>query len=291
MINSMTGFGKGRAGLNQGELVCDLRSVNHRGFSLYIKLPEGLLDYEAELRDWLKGRIKRGKVTLTVTATPGTLAGEVTIDEDRAGQVATAARGLQGAHPHLAPLSLGELLLIPGVLVTAEPAEREETVRKAIFSALATAFAEFNAARGTEGANLVTDLRERLAAMQAEVAKIRVRAADLPRLWKAQLESNLAKLATEVKFDPERIAQEIAIAAERCDINEELVRLTSHFEQLAALLEAGGELGRKLDFLAQELLREANTIGSKAGNLDVARSVLALKGEIDKVKEQVQNLE
>ncbi|HNW91657.1 MAG TPA: YicC family protein [bacterium] len=288
---SMTGYGKGRAALGNGEVSCEVSAVNNRSLAIVFRLPHELREWEPELRDWLKGSVLRGKVTVAMNLSGSPLLGQVRVDAEKANAIAAAAKKLQAEHPYLAPLSVGELLLVEGVVETRSAAVDTDAVRAALKEALANALEAFNRARELEGDNLVADIRQRIEMIHADLDTIRELAQDAPREYREKLTANLARLAPDLQFDPVRVAQEIALAAENCDIHEELVRLDSHLTNAAQLLEAEGEVGRRLDFVAQELLREANTIGSKTITLAISRAVLRIKGEIDKIKEQVQNLE
>jgi uncharacterized protein (TIGR00255 family) len=177
------------------------------------------------------------------------------------------------------------------VVQTSPPACDADAVSAALQQALRDALENFNRVREQEGENLGQDIRQRLQMMRGDLENIQELASEAPREYREKLTANLAKLAPDVQFDPVRVAQEIAMAAENCDVSEEIVRLTSHFTAAEQMLDSEGELGRRLDFLTQEMLRETNTIGSKTITLAISRAVLRLKGEIDKIKEQVQNLE
>lgn len=288
---SMTGYGKGKAALGNGEVACEISAVNNRSLAIVFRLPHELREWEPELRDWLKGSVLRGKVTVGMNLAGSPLLGQVRIDADKVRAIAEAAQTMQREHPYLAPLSVGELLLIEGVVETRSAAVDTDAVRAALKAALQDALGAFNRAREAEGDNLAADIRQRIEMIKADLETVRELAQDAPREYREKLTANLARLAPDLQFDPVRVAQEIALAAEHCDIHEELVRLDSHLTNAAQLLETEGESGRRLDFVAQELLREANTIGSKTITLGISRAVLRIKGEIDKIKEQVQNLE
>jgi uncharacterized protein (TIGR00255 family) len=289
MIVSMTGFAAASAELPGASLVAELRSVNHRYLDLSLRLPDELRPLEPALREKLSARLKRGKVELRLglnrTAPGG--AARLAVDGARVDALAGAAADVARRVPGAAPLSVNEILRWPGVL--AEPSVDPATLAARASALVEEVAAELAAARAREGAKLAGVLSARCDDIAAEVARVAPR---IPAAHTAYTEKLHARLR-EAGLDPdeERLKQELALFATRIDIDEELERLTAHVAEFRRVLAAGGAAGKRLDFLAQELHREANTLGSKSVDAEVSRAALELKVLIEQIREQVQNLE
>jgi len=289
MIVSMTGFAAASAELPGASLVAELRSVNHRYLDLSLRLPDELRPLEPALREKLSARLKRGKVELRLglnrTAPGG--AARLAVDGARVDALAGAAADVARRVPGAAPLSVNEILRWPGVL--AEPSVDPATLAARASALAEEVAAELAAARAREGAKLAGVLSARCDDIAAEVARVAPR---IPAAHAAYTEKLHARLR-EAGLDPdeERLKQELALFATRIDIDEELERLTAHVAEFRRVLAAGGAAGKRLDFLAQELHREANTLGSKSVDAEVSRAALELKVLIEQIREQVQNLE
>jgi uncharacterized protein (TIGR00255 family) len=292
----MTGFG--RAGFQVGELAfeVELRSVNHRYLDARVRLPRLLAGFEADVRARLQARLGRGKVDLSVTS-PGAAgpAPRVEIDLAAARHYLQAAAELRASEGLAGELGVAELLALPGVARFVEPELPAESLREGLERAVDAALDAADAMRAREGAALECDLRERLSRVEALADAIASRADTVQRAVRERLRRRAEQLAQETGlFDEARLHQEIVLAADRLDIAEELVRLRSHVEQFRRVLDDAGPgkpVGRRLDFLLQEFAREANTVGSKASDAPVAHSIVELKTEIERLREQVQNLE
>ncbi len=289
MIVSMTGFAAASAELPGASLFAELRSVNHRYLDLSLRLPDELRPLEPALREKLSARLKRGKVELRLglnrTAPGG--AARLAVDGARVDALAGAAADVARRVPGAAPLSVNEILRWPGVL--AEPSVDPATLAARASALVEEVAAELAAARAREGAKLAGVLSARCDDIAAEVARVAPR---IPAAHTAYTEKLHARLR-EAGLDPdeERLKQELALFATRIDIDEELERLTAHVAEFRRVLAAGGAAGKRLDFLAQELHREANTLGSKSVDAEVSRAALELKVLIEQIREQVQNLE
>jgi len=288
MILSMTGFAATSAELPGASLVAELRSVNHRYLDLSFKLSDELRALEPALREKLSGQLKRGKVELRLglsRSTPG--AARLAVDPDRVAALASAAADVTRQVPRASPLSVHEILRWPGVL--AEPTVDPEALAARALALVDEALFELAAARAREGAKLAAILSARCDDIAAQVTRVAPR---IPAVHAAYTEKLNARLR-EAGLDPneDRLKQELAIFATKVDVEEELSRLATHVAEFRRVLAAGGSAGKRLDFLAQELHREANTLGSKSVDAELSRAALELKVLIEQMREQVQNLE
>ena len=288
MILSMTGFAATSAELPGASLVAELRSVNHRYLDLSLRLPDELRTLEPALRERLSGQLRRGKVELRLglnRTTPG--AARLAVDPGRIAALASAAADVVRQVPQAAPLSVHEILRWPGVL--AEPTVDPDTLTARALALVDEALSELVAARGREGAKLAAILSARCDDIAAQVTRVAPR---IPAVHAAYTEKLNARLR-EAGLDPneDRLKQELALFATKVDVEEELSRLVTHVAEFRRVLAAGGSAGKRLDFLAQELHREANTLGSKSVDAELSRAALELKVLIEQMREQVQNLE
>jgi len=293
MIKSMTAYGRGEAeGPGQKWLV-EVRSLNHRFQELSLNLPKRLWGLEDRLRKFIKGRIFRGRLEMQLTwESLGDQALTLKVDPNLARQTAALLQELQGVTALAEPLRLEHLLQFSDLFITKENQEFElEGTWEAIAQAVNHALEELEHMRLTEGAALAVDLALSLDGIRRQAARIRAQAPLLPQLWREKVSARLAELLGEVGVDETRLAQEVAFLAERRDLSEELARLDSHLAQFAETLVVPGPVGRKQEFLLQEMLREANTIGSKASDLSISQAVLEIKGFLERLREQVQNIE
>ena len=295
-VRSMTGFASVRKAGGPDEIAISLKSVNHRGLDLHFHLPPELDAIETDLRAILKGAIARGHVQIQVTLTRAAgraagLNGKLLSEYVAAFREAQKLFGLPNQEP-----DLNAALRLPGMLQTGGDAEASEEVAAAALAGAHEALAAFNQCRETEGAAMAKEMRERTAALLGLVARMEeIRAGAAPAFLK-RLRERMDELLNGAAVDPQRLAQEAALAADRSDVAEELVRLKTHAAQLNGLLAGEGEVGKRLDFLLQEMNREANTILSKTGGLGdlgltLTELALAAKSEIDKIREQALNLE
>jgi uncharacterized protein (TIGR00255 family) len=288
MIVSMTGFAAVAAELPGLSLAVELRSVNHRYLDVTVKLPDELRALEPALRERLANELKRGKVECRVTLSRAAAgANGVAIDPRRVGALATAAAEIRQLVPGAAPLSAAEILRWPGVLV--EPSLAPEALADAVFGLVDRGLADLRAARAREGSKLQAVLLARCADIEAQVARVSPR---IPLLHVAYVEKLGARLK-EAGLDPneDRLKQELALFATKIDIAEEIARLATHVTEVKRVLAQGGSAGKRLDFLAQELHREANTLGSKSVDAELSQVSLELKVAIEQMREQVQNIE
>ena len=288
MILSMTGFAAVAADLPGVALSVELRSVNHRYLDLSIRVPDELRAHESALRERIATELKRGKVECRIALTrsaPG--AAELAIDAGRVEQLAKAAGDVMRVAPGTAPLSVAEILRWPGVLT--EPTVAPEMLAGKVQQLVGEALRELAASRAREGAKLVATLEERCSAIEVQVARVAPR---IPAVHATFVEKLGARLR-EAGLDPDedRLKQELAVFATKVDVAEELSRLSTHVTEVRRVLSAGGTAGKRLDFLMQELHREANTLGSKSVDAELSQAPLELKVLIEQMREQVQNLE
>ena len=288
MIRSMTGFASVQRDCSEGRLSIDIRSVNHRYLEQTLRLPDELRAAEPAIREATAARLNRGKVDLRATWQPA--AGATTgVRPDRGVLDSLAAwqREVLSLMPDAAPLRVADVLRWPGVLDTAQP--DADTLRSEVLVVLGEALDQLDATRVREGGRLAALMLERVAAMRAEVAAVEPLIPGLVMTFRERLAVRLREAVLDA--DPARLAQEFALFANRIDIDEEIGRLRTHLDELENLLKAGGTVGKRIDFLLQELQREANTLGSKSVAVETSRTSMALKVLIEQVREQVQNIE
>jgi len=293
MIKSMTGYGRGEVEEDGQKWVVELKSVNHRFLDVSLNLPRHLWALEDRLRKVIKSRLARGRVEVQLTwegrgERPVTLR----LDPGLTHEVKALLMELAAQLPRSEPLRLDHFLQFADLIVARERQVQEvEEIWEFVSRALGQALDRLEVMRGNEGAALAEEMVGHLEQLRGELQRIRAQAGQVPSLWQEKLLQRLAELQGEVPLDESRVAQEVALLADRRDIREELARLESHVAQFQETLSGTGPVGRKLDFLLQEMNREANTIGVKAGDLEISQAVLELKGLVERLREQVQNVE
>jgi uncharacterized protein (TIGR00255 family) len=295
VIRSMTGYGKGSAELPGVRITVEMKTLNNRFADVRLRLPSELSSEEGEIRRRVLTRVQRGRVemSLDVERTSASTAG-VTLNRPLVRAILDAASQLQSDSEVEGRIDVNTLLGLPNVLVQERPlADLDEAGRAAIHRAVEGALDALDGERRREGEELRTEILARLAKMEGLVREIRGLAAEVPTTARRKLVERIEALTLSVPLDPARLAQETAFLADRCDVTEELVRLEGHVAQARALVESpdAEPVGKRLDFLLQEIHRETNTINSKSGELEISRRALALKSESEKVREQIQNLE
>lgn len=292
LLRSMTGYGRGEAEGPYRKFTVELKAVNHRFSEVVVRLPRSMLALEDRIRRVILEHVSRGRVDVFLSVDEGEgrpIA--VKVDKGLALAYYKAMKELQGDLGLSGMISLDHLIAMPQIFLPDEPKAEPEEWWPAIEQALREACAGLVAMRRDEGAVLASDLDARLAEMEDMAGRITERAPEMAAAYRGRLEQRLQELAGDLAIDPARLAQEVAFFAERADITEELVRLASHLRQARECLAAEGPVGRRLDFLAQEMFREVNTIGSKAQDEAIAKLVVELKIQLEKVREQVQNVE
>lgn len=293
-MRSMTGYGRGVVDDAGARATVDVRAVNHRFLDLKLRgaaLPAPL---EEAIGARVRAAIERGAVSVSVHLVRGDTAGGPRIDGDAADRAYRALAGLASrlGLPSSAGPDLALVLAQPGVVTSGGDDDADGApVTAAVLRALDAALGQLGAMRAAEGAALAAELHARLDELTATRARIAVLAGGVPRELTRRLTERLARLSDEVAVDPARLAQEIVLHADRADVTEELVRLASHLDQARALVAGTGAVGRRLDFLVQELGRELNTIGSKSVTAEITTAVVGAKATLEKLREQVQNVE
>ena len=288
MIQSMTGYASLLRETAQGSLFLELKSVNNRFLDLQFRVVEELRALEPGLRELIAAKIGRGKLDCRISFTPAAVAGkQLSLNAELLERLAGLEREVRALMPEAQPLGAGEVLRWPGML--GDAAIAADALREPCLSLLREALAELCAARAREGAKLRDMMLERVAKMQALVERI---APLLPLAVAAYQEKLAARLREALAGnDEERIRQEISMFGIKVDVAEELNRLAAHLQEVRRVLEAGGAAGKRLDFLMQELNREANTLGSKSVSKDVSEAAIELKLLIEQMREQIQNIE
>jgi len=289
---SMTGFGRGEAEAGGRQWVAEIRCVNHRYLDLKIKLPKGCAGLEKQAREMLSATLQRGRVDVSLTVT-GDFSDLQVIDIN-----ASLANTYRDALVNLGKsldlnddTTLSQLASYPDVMRLKQQDEDLESVWTPMEQALGLAISTCDTMRLEEGTAMAEDLQERLIHFSEVVREIGNAIPELLQRREQTLNERLQKLLDKVQLDPQRLAQEVAILADKTDVTEEMVRLDSHINQFRAFLDADEATGRKLDFLLQEFLREVNTMASKINDAAIAHLTVDLKAELEKMREQVQNIE
>jgi uncharacterized protein (TIGR00255 family) len=286
MISSMTGYAAATRELPIASLAAEVKSVNSRFLDVQLRLPEELRTVEPALRELIQARVGRGKVECRVSVTPpANAAPRIGINEGLLLELAEASRKVRKAVPDALPLSVGEVLGWPGVLGE----DRSAALREACVALVREILEDFSATRSREGGKLAQMLVERVARMKDLLAAIQPK---LPEAIAAYQEKLSARLREALGgADEERIRQEMALFGVKADVAEELTRLAAHLEEVSRVVKAGGAVGKRLDFLMQELNREANTLGSKSVSKELSDASLEFKLLIEQMREQIQNIE
>jgi uncharacterized protein (TIGR00255 family) len=292
MILSMTGYGTGSAQKNETTVTAEIRTVNHRFLDLHVRVPREYLFLENEVQQLVRNSLDRGRVDINVTV-QNTGTGAFLIDADLVKGYVEAAGRLKDEFNLQDTLDLKTILTLPGILRNRDAASSgeigllTELLKKSMQSALDSVLRM----RRQEGEALRADMLKNLASVEKQAGAIGQLSANAAEDYMQKLRDRLAQLLNQSGIDPQRLAQEAALIADKCDISEEIARLQSHTEQYRALVDSKEKVGKKLDFLLQELQREANTILSKSMNLEISGHAITIKTDIEKLREQVQNVE
>ena len=293
MVRSMTGFGRGTCNENGKEFTVEIKSVNHRYIDFYIKLPRQIAYLEERVREVVSKSIFRGKVDIFISFEDRSEDSKsVMLDEALAGAYIQAIEKLKGKYGLKDDLSVSLISRFPDVLKIEKTEDDEEQLWSILNKALETAVASLIQMREKEGNELRSSLLQKADYMESIISQITNRSPEVVIEYKQKLENRIKDLLNQQTVDENRLAMEVAIFADRCSIDEELVRLGSHLSQLRDILSIKKQpVGRKLDFLVQEINREINTIGSKSNDINITKNVLELKSETEKIREQIQNME
>lgn len=287
MIYSMTAFARQEIKQDWGTAVWEIRSVNQRYLETYFRLPENFRGLENNLREKLRTRLTRGKIECSLRIESAQQIGQLQLNQALAQQVLQSLQWLKSENANEGEINLTDVLRYPGVVEA--PQQDLDRISLDLLSGFDALLDEFVAMRGREGEKLQEIIGQRLTAIEAEAAKVR---AQMPQILQWQRERLLQRFEeVQVQLDPQRLEQEMILLAQRVDVAEELDRLQMHVKETQRILNKGGAVGRKLDFMMQELNRESNTLASKSINADVTASAVELKVLIEQMREQIQNLE
>lgn len=295
MVKSMTGYGRGERAFDGGvQITVELRSVNNRYLDCAVKMPRAYIFAEDAMKGMIQRVVARGKVDVFVTIVRS--GGDdlvVTVNEALAKSYAAALERLRelGGSGAKKRWSAADLARFPDVLTVEKREEDLDEMKERLLAVLELALADFNAMREAEGGRLEADILGRADTIQRLLAEVEERSPQTVAEYRQKLLARMQEALQSASIDESRILTEAAIFADKVAVDEETVRLRSHLSQLREMLQSGVPVGRKLDFLIQEINRESNTIGSKCSDLQIARDVVELKAEIEKIREQVQNIE
>ena len=291
-MNSMTGYGRGESSRGGVKFTVEVSTVNRKQAELSLYLPREFDSLESKVRDEINANISRGRIVAKVQFNATTSGkSQVRIDHQLAKQYAREYRALAKELKLDGKISVDTVLRAPGVLQSSDESLDVESLWKPLRTAVRSALKELLAMRAKEGANLKKDLKKRISALQKAVKTVAKQAPKTASRHREALMERLKQAGLELKLDDERVLKEVALYADRIDITEELTRLESHFDQFADYAQSTSPVGRTLDFLSQEMNREVNTIGSKANDPQISRLVVLMKSELEKFREQVQNVE
>ncbi len=291
MIKSMTGYGKANLSKEQREYQIEIKSVNHRYLDISIKMPRQLSYLEETIKKEITSKVKRGKIDVFVTFENDSLEGkEIKINEELAKAYIKELKKLAKEENLLADIQVNDIANYPDVL-TIQNNQEDEKIKLEVSEVIKIATDNLIQMKKIEGNKLAEDLNKRLDKLKTKIEEISKLSTGLIEEYVVKLEERIKQILKEKEIDQARLAQEVVIYADKCSIEEEVTRLKSHITQFKTLLDSDEAIGKKLDFIIQEMNRETNTIGSKANNLNITNNVIDMKTEIENIREQVQNIE
>lgn len=292
MVKSMTGYGRARETRNRRDITVEIRSVNNRYLDCTVKMPRAYIFAEDAIKAQVQKAISRGKVDVFVTVdTSAADVAVVSVNEPLARSYFEALAKLRDTFALEGDITAVTLAKFPDVLTVTKAEEDVETISSDICAVLTDALEAYNAMRAVEGCKLAEDIDRRVATIETVVGKVEERSPQTVAAYRERLENKMREVLQSTTIDESRILTEAAIFADKVAVDEETVRLRSHIAQLRDMLQGNEPVGRKLDFLIQEVNRECNTIGSKCNDLTIAQDVVNMKAEVEKIREQVQNIE
>lgn len=292
MIRSMTGFGRCEMTVNGYDISVEIKAVNHRYADYGIKLPRAYNFLEEDVKGFLQQHIKRGKIDVYITIHKELDdSKEIILNEALAEGYYNALCAIADKFDIKNDISVSSIARYSDIFEIKHPKEDEDLIKSSLMEVLSDALNGFISAREREGTKLATDMISRIADIKKEVSRIEELAPDTVIEHKNNIEQRIKELLGDTKVDENRLLTETAIYADKLSVNEEIVRLNCHLDEFDRIMEKGDAVGRRLDFLLQEMNRETNTIGSKANNLEISNIVIGIKSELEKVREQLQNLE
>lgn len=291
MLRSMTGFGHCEYTENDITFTVEIKTVNHRYTDIFLRMPKQISSFEDRVRSIITSRIQRGKIDVYITYdNQSSQSLQVLLDEKLARAYCDALKRIAENLGLRDDISVSSLVRFPDI-IRVEKQDNDEYIGSVLEKAIDKAIDALLEMRSKEGEKLKDSLMANLSVIEDYTQKIKQKAPFVVIEYKEKLESRLSELIDIQRVDPARIAAEVAIFADKCSIDEELVRLSSHISQMRDMLNEGSPVGKKADFLIQEMNREVNTIGSKASDLEITKNVVELKSEIEKLREQIQNIE
>ena len=291
MIKSMTGYGKSNMSKNLREYQVEIKSVNHRYLDVSVKMPRSLSYLEEEIKKAVSAKVTRGKVDVFITFNNNSLEGrDIKINTEIARMYIQELRNLAETEGIVADIPVTEISKLPDVL-TIQNNQDDETIKNELLEVTNKAIENLVEMRKVEGEKIAQDLRIRIQDIEEKVKKISSLSTGLIEEYVVKLNTRIKELLQDQEIDEARLAQEVVIYADKCSIEEEVTRLNSHIYQFRELLQTNEAVGKKIDFMIQEMNRETNTIGSKANNLEITNDVINMKTQIENIREQVQNIE
>jgi uncharacterized protein (TIGR00255 family) len=292
-MNSMTGFGTGQISENDILVSCEMRSVNHKTIDVKVRLPREYASFEINVVDSIKKNIVRGRIDTAISVSYlGEAQKRLSLDHDLLTVLCSEIQNLEPVFPQInSQVTIGELLQIPGVLVQETETLGSDKLPDCVSQAVMLAIQDLKKSRAAEGESLRRVLENQIERCETLLEEVTLKAVKKPEALKARLEEKLKLLEPSIDVDPDRLAQEVLILIERMDVTEELDRLRIHLGHFRDFLEHDGTIGRKMDFLCQELFREVNTLGNKISDAQIAYLVVEFKSELQRIREQVQNIE
>ncbi len=291
MIKSMTGYGKSNMSKNLREYQVEIKSVNHRYLDVSVKMPRSLSYLEEEIKKAVSAKVTRGKVDVFITFNNNSLEGrDIKINTEIARMYIKELRNLAEAEGIIADIPVTEISKLPDVL-TIQNNQDDETIKNELLEVTNEAIENLVGMRKVEGEKIAQDLLVRIQDIEEKVQKISSLSTGLIDEYVVKLKTRIKELLQDQEIDEARLAQEVVIYADKCSIEEEVTRLNSHIYQFRELLNSNEAVGKKIDFMIQEMNRETNTIGSKANNLEITNEVINMKTQLENIREQVQNIE
>lgn len=292
MLKSMTGYGRNEAVTDGKKILVEIKSVNHRYSDYNIKLPRHMGFLEDKIRKYVSSCVTRGKVDIYINVEYYETADkEIILNKEIAKNYIEVLKKLRDEFSLEDDITVSKVAQNPDIFLTERVEEDEDKLWESVKCVLDKALTAFVEMRSREGERIERDLRERIAYMGELAKQIEERSPQTVKEYSDRLYEKIKEVLDGREIDESRILTEVAIYADKVAVNEETVRLASHFEEFYSIIDSGEPAGRRLDFLIQEINREVNTIGSKAGDIDIAKTVVTLKGEIEKLREQIQNIE
>lgn len=291
MIKSMTGYGKANLSKEEREYQVEIKSVNHRYLDISVKMPRVLSYLEEAVKKEISSQVKRGKIDVFITFENNSTEGkEIKINTEIAKIYIDELKRLAKQEDILANIEVTEISKFPDVL-SIQNKQEDETIKSELLETVSQATESLVQMRATEGSKIAEDLSVRIKAIQEKVEEISSLSTGLIEEYVVKLESRIKEIARNQEMDESRLAQEMVIYADKCSVEEEITRLKSHILQFEKLLHTEESIGKKLDFIIQEMNRETNTIGSKANHLEITNDVIDVKTELENIREQIQNIE